>query len=361
MQRILVFIFAMLLVAIAGPFIADALLETRPDTSVLQPPGRPVAIGEGRTLNVHDLQSDQGGPPIVLVHGSPGSTMDWSRLPELLNARGHRVIVYDRAGYGYSTRQEASYGNYTVDSNARDLLALLDALYIEEAALVGWSFGGGVVQNVALRAPERVQSLTLIASIGPRESVADPRPGLLDLLLASPLGSGIVSWLTAIPPLGFRVTQDRLVEAFSGEQTIPSGWTIQTLAMLSLPGTARAMTSEARNVEWGETDASQIDVPTLVIHGSEDRLVSYTVGEDLDRRIPRSHLLGLVGGSHMLPVTHAEPIADAISQLAGTRYRVGLLPGEAPPVRPSMPIEMDGAAGPSEPTRPPAATMPTGP
>ena len=322
MRRTLTAAFFLLLLAIVLPFAGDALFDWGPDDSVLPAHGRLVEIGEGRQLNVYELGE---GKPIVLVHGWASCAADWAKLPEKLAALGHRVIVYDRAGYGYSTRIDASYGSHSYESSGRDLLALLDALRIDRATLVGWSFGGGVVQWLASEAPERVESLVLIASVGPGGEEGEGM-GLLDWILASPLGSAVLSWVSKVPALSYELTHDGVAQAFSGERYIPTGWTIRTQAMLALPGTFRSVVGEASQVSRSKPNPQSIGAATWVIHGSEDRLVPYSVGEELNRLIAHSALESVVDGSHMLPVTHSDLLAKGIHRLVGSEYSAGALP-----------------------------------
>jgi pimeloyl-ACP methyl ester carboxylesterase len=129
-----------------------------------------------------------GRHEIVLLHGQPGSGSDWQELAGHL-PRELRILALDRPGYGAS-RQAA--GGFAL--NARAVLAELDARGIERAVLVGHSYGGGVALSVAQLAPERVEALVLLASVG---------PGCLngwDRLLAAPVAGEVCAlaawWLT---------------------------------------------------------------------------------------------------------------------------------------------------------------------
>lgn len=129
-----------------------------------------------------------GKRQVVLLHGQPGSGTDWqqvaARLPEELG-----VVALDRPGYGTS-RQAA--GGFAV--NAHAVLAEMDARHIDRAVLVGHSYGGGVALSAARLAPERVEALVLLASVGP-----DCLNGW-DRLLAAPVTGEVCSfvawWLT---------------------------------------------------------------------------------------------------------------------------------------------------------------------
>jgi pimeloyl-ACP methyl ester carboxylesterase len=313
-------------IVIGGPFLGDALLGWGPDTSILPPEGRRVEIGEGRHLNVYEWGE---GTAIVLVHGWGSCAADWAELPEMLASLGHRVVAYDRPGYGYSTRLLASDGNYTYASNARDLRALLDALQIEQATVVGWSFGGGVAQTLAVDSPDRISALALVASTGPGMRDSDETSDLLGAIIVSPVGSAILTWGSKIPPLSWQWTSESVAAAFAGAENVPTGWTIRTQSTLALPGTFRTLTAESRQSDPNGLMPGRIAAPTLVFQGSDDTLVPYSIGESLDAALPQSAFVGIVGGSHMLPVTHADVLATKIHELAGSAYVAGRLPNDA--------------------------------
>lgn len=328
MRKWMIIIPLLLVVLYLGPFVAaHELGRWGPGEEVRAEPGTQIALADRRRLNVHDRGE---GPPVILIHGWASNAGDWDRVPELLVQRGHRVIWYDRPGYGYSTRERSSEGNFSLESNRRDLIALMDAMGIERAALVGWSFGGGVAQRAAIDHPDRVTHVVLVGSIGPPSTHPDAEPegGLVDRILRSPIAVPFLEWVSVVPPIAFEVTESSVANAFSGERNVPVGWTIYTQAMLAMPGTADAMAGELQRGD-GNPDPSLIQQPMLVIHGSDDALVSFSVAEAIHHAAPNSALEAVVGGSHMLPVTDPVRIADAIHELVGSEYREGQLPGEA--------------------------------
>ena len=306
MRRFLVTLAIVIGTIIVLPF-AVRLLTGGADARLRPPPGRTVPIGDGLALNVVEVGS---GAPVVLVHGLPSCAADWAEGPQQLAARGYRVIAYDRMGYGYSSRPAATPERYTVESNARDLGALLDALGIAQATLVGWSYGGAVVQTLAQQAPQRVSHLVLVAAVGP--ALPRDRGNGLDRILQSPLGGPLLKWVAGVPPLSRSMTHANLVEAFARDADIPPLWTEYTRAMLALPGTLDTFVWEAQRGRYDTLTPQTLHVPALVVQGSDDLLVAPAVAEDLHRKLAGSELVMVPHGSHMLPVTHAALLAERI-------------------------------------------------
>jgi 3-oxoadipate enol-lactonase len=104
----------------------------------------------------HDVRGE--GPPVLLVHAGIADSRMWAPLSERLVAAGYRTVACDLRGFGSSPLEPG------LVSNAADLVALLDHLRIDRAAVVGASFGGRVALELALRAPDRVAALALIGS-----------------------------------------------------------------------------------------------------------------------------------------------------------------------------------------------------
>jgi len=307
MRKIVVAIGVLAALAWLPPLLAPAL-GLGADRATLPARGRAIAIGGGIELNVVEAGS---GPPVVLVHGLPSNVGDWADLPAALARRGLRAIAYDRVGYGWSSRAPVAGDAYTFASSARELAGLLDALGIERAALIGWSYGGGVVQTLAVEAPERVSQLVLIGSVGP--AYADVPRDAIDQVARSPLGVAVFRWVGSIPPLARVTTGASLAAMFSGAEHVPPGFLERTRAQLALPGTLEAFVAESARLDARALAPERIAAPALVVHGDHDRGVPPAIGEDLAERLPHGELLVFEGGSHMLPITHGERLAENLS------------------------------------------------
>ena len=268
----------------------------------LPPPGRRVELASGAGVNI----VEQGeGKPVVLVHGLPGTAYDWRATSAALAARGLRALAYDRVGYGWS---EPRVGDaFTLESNARELLELLAAEDLHDATVVGWSYGGGTAIVAAQRDPSRIGRLVLVGSVGPGIEQSGPPPGV-GLLFSDP----VLAWLHAVPPLAHGLRAFVSAQAFSdGPQ--PDWWLASVNANFARPGVAQTWRNEGAGLTTQPVpDPTGLALPILVIHGDDDRLVPIEIGRELERRAPNAELVVVLGGSHALPVTHPELLADEI-------------------------------------------------
>jgi hypothetical protein len=115
-------------------------------------------------VRVHYQQAgDIDSPPMILIHGFASSTLVWSKVLLELGQAGFRVIAPDMLGYGYSGKPKQL--DYTIGSQARMIVGLMDNLGIESATVVGSSYGGAVAATMALDYPERVDKLALVGAV----------------------------------------------------------------------------------------------------------------------------------------------------------------------------------------------------
>ena len=169
MKKLLIGVVGMLLLSVAAR--AEEIWQTLP-----KPPAMPTPVESGMAP-VNDIQMYYAvygeGEPVLLIHGGLGNADAWGfQVPAL--AESHKVIVADSRGHGRSTRSEKPFG---YELMADDYLALLDHLDIDKVALVGWSDGGIIGLDIAIRHPERLSRLFAFAAnytpAGVKASVAD--------------------------------------------------------------------------------------------------------------------------------------------------------------------------------------------
>ena len=271
---------------------------------ILPPPkppaaGRIVTLLDGMKINIYT----QGeGKPIVLVHGLPGSANDWPELADELVGRGYQVTWYDRVGYGHSSRREPGAA-FTMQENADELDALIQVLGLDNPALIGWSFGGGVVQSSQAAKNPDTPFIVLLAAVGSSMKIPEKR----DSMRAA-------EWAMRLPVLGSWLTKLTIAARF--EDKMPSRWVNNQRSLLLMPGALDTYRGEMKNLEPTDLHPQDIITPTLIIHGTKDEVVPYKIGVRTQKSIAGAKLVTLEGAGHMLPLTHPQQIADAVEAFA---------------------------------------------
>ena len=268
----------------------------------------PRAQANGIELEYETL-GDRSGQPLLLVAGLGSQLVSWDDdFCALLVERGFRVIRFDNRDAGLSTWPDV---DYTLDDMGADAAALLDALQIPAAHVVGVSMGGFIAQLVALQHPEKVLSLTSIMS-GPNgeDAVPPTTEGAQVLLVERPatreeqVRVGIWAKQALLGPLD---PYDAAYEVPRIERAIdrayhPVGFARQLRAIIAAPGRLERLGS--------------LRVPALVIHGDADILVPVENGRRVAKAIPGARLMIVEGMGHDLPRRAWVQIADAIAALA---------------------------------------------
>jgi pimeloyl-ACP methyl ester carboxylesterase len=233
------------------------------------------------------------GSPVLLVHGQPGSRADWLPLVPLL-AVDHRVLSVDRPGYGESAG--AAIG---LLENAELLGQLLEQRSAIGATVVGHSLGAGIALAMAERSLG-AGALVLIGAAG-----VDGTVGALDRVLALPLAS-------AIGISGVRM----VVRALGCHAAGPVGRAIDGWG----PTAGRAFTREQRALlrerTMLEDGLGAITVPTTVVVGGRDRVVSPAAQRALADRIQGAHLIELPRAGHLIPHHEPERLAEIVRAAA---------------------------------------------
>ena len=242
-------------------------------------------------------EEDGSGPPLLLIMGLGYSLDMWYRLRPKLAPR-YRVIAFDNRGVGRSDVPEPPY---TIPDMARDAATVLDAAGVERSHVIGASMGGVIAQELTLSHPDRVVSLVLgCTACGGPDAVA-AAPEVLELLAAR---SGMT------PEEGVRAMVPYIYDASTAPELIEQDIEMR---MRRYP-TAKGYLGQLHAVVGYETydRLSQIDVPTLILHGTSDQLVPPGNAHDLARRIPHARLVMLEGASHLFFTEKEQEAADEI-------------------------------------------------
>lgn len=261
-----------------------------------------ITVGQENTTPIEVYYEDHGsGPPVVLLAGWPLDSRSWEpQLPALLDA-GNRVILYDRRGFGRSSRPT---GGYDFDTLAADLDQLLRSLELSDVTLIGFSLGTGeLARYIGTHGTERLKGCVFIETLAPSFAKSEENPTGADQTIVASVQQAIqedrFKWLTGL--LGDLFNLDEYLGQRISEETVRSTW--------SAAAEASPVATWACPPGWLEDfsdDITRIDIPTLILHGTADRILPIDgQGRRLHAALPDAHYVEIDGGPHLMPVTHA--------------------------------------------------------
>jgi non-heme chloroperoxidase len=268
-----------------------------------------VDVGKENSTTLHLYYEDHGsGQPVVLIHGYPLSSASWEKqVPALLDA-GHRVIAYDRRGFGKSSQPTTGY-NY--DTFAEDLHKLVTHLKLRDFALVGFSMGGGeVARYIGKFGSKGVSKAVIIGGVPPFLLKTADNPEGVDGSVFQGIEKAVAADRYAFFTEFFKnfYNTDVNLGKRVSEQAVQASWNVAAIAS--------ATASLACVPTWGEdfrNDVAKIDVPTLVIHGDADRIVPISAaGQRTAKLINGAELVVIKDGPHNIAWTHADEVNSAL-------------------------------------------------
>jgi len=273
-----------------------------------------VNVGKENSSDIDLYYEDHGsGKPVVLIHGYPLSGASWEKqLPVLLDA-GHRVITYDRRGFGKSSQPTTGY-NY--DTFAEDLHKLVTHLKLRDFALVGFSMGGGeVARYLGKYGSKGVSKAVIVSGVPPFLLKTPDNPEGVDGSVFEGIQKAVVADRYAFFTEFFKnfYNTDLLLGKRVSEQAVQASWNVAV--------GASATASLACVPTWHEdfrNDLGRIDVPTLVIHGDADRILPITAsGLRTAKLIKGARLTVIKDGPHCITWTHAEEVNSELVNFLG--------------------------------------------
>lgn len=249
-----------------------------------------------------------GGSPVVLIHGWPLSGRSWeNQVPALVEA-GHRVITYDRRGFGASSQP---WSGYDFDTFAADLHTLIEHLDLREVTLVGFSMGGGeVARYIARYGTARIAKAVLASAVPPflHKSPENPEGALDDATIAGFL-AGVrddrLAFLDAFTT-NFFSAGDQLKVSQSQRE-----YARDIAAFASPKGTLECINAFAKT-DFRD-DLTKMTIPTMIIHGDSDAIVPIEAsGMRAHQAIASSELVIIKNGPHGINASHAAEFNEAL-------------------------------------------------
>jgi non-heme chloroperoxidase len=264
-----------------------------------------ITVDQENSAPVELYYEDHGaGRPVVLIHGFPLSGRAWERQERALIAAGHRVITYDRRGFGKSGRPGTGYD---YDTFAADLDKLLTALDLRGLDLAGHSMGGGeIARYLGTYGSGRVRRAAIISGVPPYllktsetpqgvpQEVFDQIAGALTADRFAYFTEWNKSFFNTDETLGTRISEEVVRDAWSSAVSASAAGTIACVA------------------SWHtdfRSDLPKIDIPVLVMHGTADRVLPIDAcGPRTHELIAGSEYVAIDGAPHGLCWTHAEEV-----------------------------------------------------
>ena len=275
-----------------------------------------ITVGQENSCDVDLYYEDYGsGDPVVLIHGYPLSGTSWEKQVSVLLAAGHRVITYDRRGFGRSSQPAVGY-NY--DTFAEDLRKLVTQLKLTNLSLVGFSMGGGeVARYLGKYGSKGVNKAVIVAGVPPFLLKTADNPDGLDGSVFEGIQKAVAADRYAFFTDFFRnfYNTDVYLGKRVSEQAVQASWNVAA--------GASATASLACVSTWHEDfrgNLGRIDVPTLVIHGDTDRILPINASGLRTARLIKGARLSVVkGGPHAITWTHAEEVNTELVNFLGRR------------------------------------------
>jgi non-heme chloroperoxidase len=273
-----------------------------------------VKVGKENSTEIELYYEDHGsGAPVVLIHGYPLSGASWEKQLPVLLSSGHRVITYDRRGFGKSSQPTTGY-NY--DTFAEDLHKIVTHLKLRDFALVGFSMGGGeVARYIGKYGSKDVRQAVIISGVPPFLLKTAENPEGVDSSIFEGIQKAVAADRYAFFADFFKnfYNTDVLLGKRISEQAVQASWNVAA--------SASATASLACVPTWHEdfrNDLARIDIPTLVIHGDADRIVPMAAsGQRTAKLVEGARLVVVKDGPHAVNWTHAEEVNSELVNFLG--------------------------------------------
>ncbi|MFE3254696.1 alpha/beta fold hydrolase [Nocardia sp. NPDC059091] len=268
-----------------------------------------LTVGRENSDTIDIYYEDHGtGRPVVLIHGYPLNGASWEKQQRVLLEAGYRVITYDRRGFGKSSHPTVGYD---YDTFTNDLYALLEHLDLNDAILVGFSMGTGeVTRYLGQYGSARISKAVLMGSVPPYLRKTQDNPEGVD----QSVFDGIKAAVLADRPAYFKDFLDNFynVDVLGGTRISEQAWQNSFNVAVSASTHAAYACVDTWLTDFRD-DLPAIDVPVLLIHGDDDRILPYSAtAARLPGLVKDLTVVTVQGGPHNIAWTHPEVVNPAL-------------------------------------------------
>jgi non-heme chloroperoxidase len=262
-----------------------------------------INVGKENSSNIDLYYEDHGsGKPVVLIHGYPLNGASWEKQIGPLLAAGHRVITYDRRGFGQSSQPTTGYD---YDTFAEDLRKVVTKLELRDFTLVGFSMGGGeVARYIGKFGSEGVSKAVILSGVPPYLLKTSDNAEGVDNNVFTGIETAVKADRYAFFTEFFKnfYNTDVLMGKLVSEQAVQASWNVAA----GCSATASLACVSTWHTDFRK-DVARIDVPTLIMHGDADRILPIAAsGARTAKLIKGAHMVVVPGGPHCITWTHTE-------------------------------------------------------
>jgi peroxiredoxin len=273
-----------------------------------------ITVNTENSTDIELYYEDHGtGQPVVLIHGYPLDGSSWEKQTAALLEAGHRVITYDRRGFGRSSKPTTGYD---YDTFAADLATVLDTLDLRDAVLVGFSMGTGEVgRYLGTYGSERVAKAVFLGSLEPYLLQADDNPDGVPQSVFDGL-------LAAVQEDRYAFFTQFFVNFFNTDEFLGNRLSQEALdANQQLAYNASPYASVWAQPTWltdFRGDIAKIDVPALIVHGTADNILPIdATGRLFAKALPTATYVEIEGAPHGMLWTHASEVNEVLIDFLG--------------------------------------------